>query len=172
MGIRDEELKRLEAYAKALGVQKVMYSTKPSNNGAEWHTDGSQITLYVTKRLTKTALILNFIHELGHASHWINVGKKDHPDLITALNAEDARKANDPPIDKKLRKLIYYDEFAGTQYWDKIIKTVDIKINLEKINISKKIDLYIYRTYYETGNLPTRKELISFKKRLKNESKK
>ncbi len=167
--IRDQELKRLEAYANSLGV-KVVYRKKDKVNPtiAEFYTDGSGITVYTRPGLSKTQLLLNLLHELGHAVHWVHRGKTTNTDLFTALHMEEKRKKGEV-IDVKYRKLIYEDEHHATHFWDQIVKLVDIKINPDVILLSKKLDIFAYRYYFETGEFPSVKIYNEKKKEFKNE---
>lgn len=168
LGIRDEELKRLEAYAKSIGIQ-VLYKKKDNShdNGALFYIDGSKIIVYTWPRLSKTQIVLNLIHELAHALHWIDTDKKTHPDLVEALLREGKREAGET-LDVFDRKLIYEDEEVATLYWDKIVKHVDIKINPSVILLQKYLDLFNYEFYYKTGEFPTPQQFKEKKKELKD----
>lgn len=162
--IRDQELSRLEAYAKSLGI-KVSYRKlkKEYASVAEFYTDGSGIVVYTWPGLSKTRMIINLLHEAAHAVHWVHEGKKIDKELLAALKL--------PPEEctKEQRKLIYEDEHKATHFWDQIVKIVDIKINPSVILLRKKLDIFAYRYYYETGNFPTDKLMIQKKKEYKNE---
>ncbi len=171
MGIRDEELKRLVAYATGLGV-KVSFKQmkKQYTNSAEWHVDGSQINLYMWKGQTKTILVLNLIHELAHHRHWIDNNRHPDKELIQVLTLEDERKSNEK-LPKKLRNLIYQDEVKATEYWSLIVKDTDIKISPAKIELAKRLDIFCYEYYLKHGNFPVQRVVNQKKKELKNEIK-
>lgn len=167
MKIRDRELHRLKLYLNSLGIKVYFLNKKSKYTDAEWYTDGTRINVYNLNTRSKTQLILDLIHEGSHALHWISLGRKVDENIITALNAEDNRKNGQPSIDKDLRKLIYEDEQVATHYWDTIIKQVDIKISKDKIEYRKRLDLFQYRHYYETGSFPNKQERKDFKIQLK-----
>lgn len=162
--VRDEELKRLEKYAYGLGVKKINYA-KPlgDSTGAEWSVsdDGTEveITFYMHTRISKRALILNFIHELAHHLSWIYRGKQDSPELETALQTEYSRKKSDPLLDKEDRKLIYLMEKEDAQFREAIWKEVDIKIPIEYLQADIEVDIWGYKRYYMTGHHPTNFEM-------------
>lgn len=171
MNVRDRELERLEAYAKSLGI-KVTYrkSKKEHSNAAEFYIDGSGIIVYTWPGLSKTRMILNLLHEAAHAVHWVHSKKKTNKDLVKALVRESNRSKGES-LSEADRKLIYEDEHIATHYWDQIIKLVDIKINPMVVLIRKKLDIFQYRYYYETGEFPTQKQVLLKKKEFINEEK-
>lgn len=172
MSIRDEELKRLEAYAKSLGIPVSYRKLKKEYSGAaEFYIDGSQIIVYTWPGLSKTQMVINLLHELGHAVHWIHTGKQTPKELIEALIREGERK-HPTVLDKADRRLIYEDEHQATHYWDNIVKQVDIRINPNVILLRKKLDVFAYRFYYETGDFPSDKQLREKKKEYINEQQK
>lgn len=169
MGLRDNELLRLEKYANGLGI-KVNYR-KPipqSNVAAEWTVDGSEITLYVSERDSKTKTILNFLHELAHHMDHVYNNRQRDPKIEKALMLESNRKPDDPPIKKSLRKLIFEDEVRATQYRFQIAHEIGLKIPEWKIKLDIELDIWVYEMYYLNGDIPSvrqsklkKKELIS-----------
>ena len=142
--IRDDELKRLEAYAKALGISIVRKRSTSKSPVAEWAMDGSEIILYDTHKYSKTQEIIILIHELSHHKSHIARGRKEYIKTHQAYNADNEK---DVPA-KRHRKVIYEEELNDTQYWDTIIKDVNIKINPIKIEIEKRFDIWSYKCYY------------------------
>lgn len=166
MHIRDQEIKRLEQYAKGLGL-KVEYrpARRGYNVGAEIVSiEGvsTQVILYTHSRMSKTMLVLNFLHELGHHLSWIYKNRKDDPALLEALYAEGNRKPNDPPIPKAQRKLIYLMEKEDAEYRHFVALEVGIKISEKRQALDKAIDLYGYHYYYAHGEHPTQKQVDKF----------
>jgi hypothetical protein len=156
MGIRDSEIERLIHYAKSLGVKVTIYNKTNRDASAEWAIDGSQINIYAGPGTSKTTVILNLLHELGHHCWWIWV-KDRQPDLKfeEALTRENMFMVEtDKPTPKDLRKKIYDVELAGTAYWEIIAKEINIKLPLWKIHAAMEVDMWMYEVYYETGNFP------------------
>ncbi len=166
--IRDEELKRLEAYAKALGVKITRKPQGKNDPGAEWTVDGTEIIIYRRRNESKTQQILKLIHELAHHRAWLANGRKGNLITDQALSAHDEKKGK---INKKLRKIIYTSEKNDMKYWDEIINDVNIKINPKKIELEKNVDLWMYYQWYLTGNYPSREELIEFRAKRRKELK-
>lgn len=165
--IRDTELKRLESYANSLGV-RVFYRKlkKQYTNAAEFYSDGSGIIVYTWPMLSKTNIVLNLLHEVAHAVQWVHLNKTINKDLQISL-------LKDPKdLSKEERKLIYEDEHHATYYWDQIVKLVDIKIKPDIITVRKKLDIFAYRFFYETGDFPSEAEMKQKKKEYKDELKK
>ena len=156
---RSEEIRRLEQYAKGLGIIVRYERHKRGNKSAaqitvlDRHT--SEMVIFYDSRTTKTDIVLRIIHELGHQLSWVYRGRNDPQSLIDALSAESLRKPGDPPIPKHQRKLIYEMEKHDTQYWDNIITELGINLKEEIVKIEKELDIWIYRHYYLKGGVPT-----------------
>lgn len=162
MGIRDEELKRLEQYARGLGA-KVSYKRQGENDpGASWVVcvDGvTELTLYTYPGQSKTLLILNFVHELGHHYSFVRRNRKEDPETFEAFYKESKRlNETDPKLPKAERKLIYESEKRDAQYRNAIWHEVDIKIPKWKLELDKEWDIWYYKQYYLKGNVPSWKE--------------
>lgn len=167
MSIRDEEIKRLEHYAQALGI-KVMWEPYKAGShiGATCTVDASEITLCYRPTTSKMQLVLNFIHELAHALAYINSGRQEDFKTNNALDAEDERENSDPPLPKEQRKLIYICERDDAQYRDKIYNEVDIRIPKYRFIVDKELDIWIYYRYYLMGKFPTYKSIKRKKQEL------
>lgn len=173
MGIRDNEIQRLEQYAKGLGIKVVWRTWQKGDPGASWATDGSEITLYTYPSQSKTQIILNFIHELAHHLSWVYNGRKGNLKTDRILDKDDNRqKRKDPPLPKSERKLIYEGERKDSEYQDLIFKELNLKISKQKFYINKKLDNWVYYRYYQSGEDPTQKEINLKKRKLINEYKK
>lgn len=158
--IRDDEIKRLIHYAKAMGIRVTFYQKSGEGDDAKWALDGTEIVVFNVKRKTKTQIILDLIHELGHNLWWIHE-KNRQPDLKfdEAISRENIY-AEDPesPTPKHLRKKIWDVEAAGTKWWDSVYKDVNLKIPRWKVEASKEFDIWMYEMYYENGHFPKGKQ--------------
>lgn len=165
---RDEEIQRLIHYAKSLGIKIVFYQKGSATTSAGWNIDESLIMVYASKNKSKTEIILDLIHELGHVL-W-HIHQKDRlPDtkfeealMVQNLYEIDTVK----PTSKKLRKRILDVEIAGTQWWEVIYKDVNLKIPIWKISVAKEFDMWAYQCYYENGHFPNRKMRIDMLKEI------
>jgi hypothetical protein len=166
MGIRDNDLKRLQKYAEGLGIKVVWKQWKENDPDASWTTDGSEITIYEHPRQSKTDVILSFIHELGHHQAWIYNGRKEDLKTNRALDLDEKRKTDDPPIPKEQRKLIYESEKNDADYQDLIFKELNLNIPYKKFIVNKKLDVWMYYRYYITGEYPTQTERDKKRKQL------
>lgn len=151
MGIRDDELKRLEKYAQGLGV-KVSYKKyiKYSMDAATWATDGSEISVFTRSEKSKTDLIMDLVHELGHHLSFIYNNKEVPKKLNIALTKE--MIDINPTLDQ--RKAILDFELLGMMYHDTIIKEVDLKIPKWKFKLENEYQKYMYTYYWKHGNIP------------------
>lgn len=156
--IRDREIERLRRYAQGLGVKvSIVYKPRIADSAA-WTTDGSEIIVYTNNNQSKTDIVLSLVHELGHHL-WFIHEKKRKLDLKfeEALSYESSPNYNVP---KRFRKHILDTEIAGVQYWDVIIKDVDIRIPEWKVKMAAEFDIWQYEVYYKTGKFPSNKEKV------------
>ena len=140
--------------------------------GAEWHTDGAAITMYTWPRQSKSLIILNFIHELGHHLDWVYSGRKMSEAETNAHIMEYSRQKKDPVLKKSIRKKIYDSEVRGMNYREAIWNEVNIKLPKWMLMADIDLDEWIYRRYYETGVFPLQKEITDMKKNFKSLRKK
>lgn len=166
MGIRDEELKRLEYYAKGMGIKVSWKAYVPrSNIGGEWAVDGSEITLYIRPKESKLSLVLKFVHELGHHKAWINSGKiRDLNTENALISDEELSKGN--VIPKEQRKLIYIAERDDSKFRQSIYDEVGLRVPRHIFLADIDLDIWLYYRYYLTGKLPSHAALIKKKREL------
>lgn len=158
MGIREQELKRVEKYAQGLGI-KVSYKKQgPEDPEADWSLDGTEITVYLRNRQSTTQIILDIIHELGHHQHWVYSNRTIPISLDKAL-------LKDKPT-KKDREAIYQDELNGAAYQLLIYKELGLKIPQWKVEVERDLSLEMYKTFYKNGNFPTVRQKNQKKKEL------
>lgn len=158
--IRDDEINRLVSYAKGLGVKVTIYQKSNAIDSGQWLLDGTEIMIYSGKRKSKTDIILDLIHELGHQLHFIH--EKDRlPDIkfeeaITRQNLfeEDL----DTPTPKHLRKKILDVELAGTTWWEVIYKDTNMKFPIWKLHMARDFDIWSYEFFHKNGSFPQRKD--------------
>lgn len=159
MGIRQQELKRIEMYAKSLGI-KVSYKKQgPKDPEADWTLDGTEITVYLRNRQSTTQIILDIIHELGHHQHWIYSNRTIPISLDKALSKEHK-------LTKKDREAIYQDEVNGAAYQLLIYKELGLLIPQWKVEVERDLQLEIYKYYYKNNDLPVAKWKSQKKKEL------
>ena len=129
MGIRDQEIARIEKYAAGLGIKiKWEKYTRAIGAEADWQIDGTQITMYCWARQSKTAKILALVHELAHHMGWVYNDRKQDLKTNAALENDAERKRGDPPIPKEQRYLIWYTEHHDAKYQESIFKELGLKI--------------------------------------------
>lgn len=164
MGIRDEELKRLKKYAEGLGL-KVTYKpyVKYSSDSAAWAIDGSEIIIYENAEKSKTDLILDFVHELGHHLSFVYNNKTVPAQVDRALDKEllDTKPTEDQ------RKAILDFELLGMQYHKTIIKEVNIKIPYWKFQKENDFQRFVYTHYWKHGESPSVSKRNEFRRKLK-----
>lgn len=159
MGIRDEEIQRLINYGKGLGVKIIIYNKSNPAADAQWSLDGTMIQVFAGPTKSKTDIILDLIHELGHHV-WFIHEKDRQPDMKfdEAITRENLfQKDPSTPTPKHLRKKIWDVEVAGTRWWDVIYKDTNVKIPIWKVEAEKEFDTWMYEMYYENGHFPVGK---------------
>lgn len=164
MGIRDEELKRITHYAKGLGI-KLFFKpyVRGSHTGAEWITDGSEITIYHRPKESKTNLILKAVHELAHHIAWVHAGRTVDLDTDQALMDED----DNLELTREQRKLIYLTEKNDADYRESIFNEIGLKIPKYIFLADLALDIWIYQRYYISGKFPTYKSISRKRKELR-----
>lgn len=163
MGVRDVELKRLEHYAKAMGIKVVWKDYVPhTHTRAEWVSDGSEITIYIRSRDSKVKLIMAFIHELSHHLGWVYAGRPGAMKSDNLLLAEDAGET----LTKAERKVLFEEETNDYRFRQLIYDEVGIKIPQYIFKADISLDFHIYKRYYLTGKYPTYKAIKRKKKEL------
>ncbi|MCX9024594.1 MAG: hypothetical protein OIN85_00695 [Candidatus Methanoperedens sp.] len=157
--IRDDEFARLVKYAEGMGLKVRFKPYVPySRVMADWTTDGTELTVYVTCRESKLDLVLSLIHEIGHHRGFIENGRKPDTKIEAAMDDEEK---------KKNRKIIYENEVHDTKYWEQIYHDTDCRFGLDLLNKQKEFDTWVYEVYYETGKIPTAKERVKKRRALK-----
>jgi hypothetical protein len=158
MGIRDQEITRIEKYAAGLGIKVtwVRHKKRGDNTGAEWTTDGSEIYMYIWPGKTKTQIVLDFVHELAHHMAWLADGRK----ITNKVEAAFGEMCNDTkhnPASKDARRIVYEIEKADAAYRDKVWDELGIQIPRWKMEVDRKLDIWFYKYYWRTGKDPIRK---------------
>jgi len=156
MSVRDQEIQRLIHYGKGLGVKIIIYNKSNASSEAEWALDGSQISVFSGPGKTKTGIILDLIHELGHHVWYIHENNRTQDlKFDQAVTRENLYKVEtNVPTPKRLRKKIWAVEIAGSLWWDVIYKDTNIKIPKWKLEAAKEFDMWMYQRYYEDGQFP------------------
>lgn len=161
---RDDEINRLIRYAQGMGLSvRFKPSKKGSKDAAEWVTDGSEITVYVSPNSSKIEKILSLIHEISHHKAWIDNERQMDPKVEEALDSEENKKIH--------RKRIFDMEVNDSVYWEDIYKDTNCKFDIKKLHVQREYDLWQYEVYYETGKFPKGKDKKKKYKELKNKYK-
>lgn len=162
--IRDQEIKRLEQYSAGLGLPVRRRKYEGDGTGAKVviSSDGNPeyILMNIWPGKSKTQIILDLLHEIGHQLGFIYNGRQDPPELMEALQAD---KPN-----KKQRKLIYEMEKRDAQYREFAYQETNIKIPKAKLLIDIELDIWFYRNWYLTGKPCTTKELVTKRNQLRS----
>ncbi len=162
--VRDNELKRFPQYAKGLGVNRItFYNRTNGKDSASITLDGTEFENW-SKGKFKVELCLDWIHELGHKLRRIH----DHNNKIPKGLEKVIDKLNaDVPLTYKDREILYKEEVGAAQYWEVIIKDVDVRIKPYRIEAQREFDLWIYEVFMKTGEWPKSKEKVQKWKEIK-----
>lgn len=155
--VRDQEIQRLVNYAKGLGL-KVTFSSKKSDNDAEWYIDNSGLIIYKNKNTPKIDIVLSLIHEIGHSKH--SIWEKDRGidskfDEALTHFSESEEKGIDPK--KRQRKVLLDYEIAGTNYWHEIYTDTNMKFPIWRLEAQMEFDIWQFEYFYENGVYPSKK---------------
>lgn len=155
--IRDIELKQIQKYAQGLGIE---FQWKPyvprSRQSATWSLDGSTIEAFYEKRKSKTMLILDIVHELGHHHWWLANDRTIDAATDKAIGLENDRKPKEI-LDKEHRRLLYIMERDSADYHEYVYDQLQLKIPKYKLLAERDLSNWMYYRYYITGKFPTRK---------------
>jgi hypothetical protein len=164
---KNRDLKKLKLYTKALGFKVYFKKSTRNSPGAEWSTNKT-ITFYMNSKVTKTGLILTWLHEICHEFDFRQRHKTDSEMLYDALAAEDSRRNKlDAKVDKSMRKLILEDETRAASYRQLLRKQLDLEsITEADVALDIKLDIWIYTFYYEKGEFPKLKQVSNARKNI------
>ncbi len=162
MSTRDKELSRLEKYAAGLGI-KITWKkyVRGQENAATWSIDGTEITVFLWSRRSKTGIILDLIHEFAHHMAWIANDKKTPLAIERAIDADSAGEAT-----KEHNRIIYEMEKSDARYQERIFKELQLTIPIWKFKSRKKLDMWVYKRIWQTGKMPKEKEIELKRKEL------
>jgi len=158
------DIDKIIEFAKGLNVNIIFKDKSPEKTIALYYNKPPTIIIFKNKIKSRPDLILALLHELGHHLDYINTKKELHD----AFLLEDQRTKKDPPLPKKLRKHIYKEEISGIKLMPKIAKQLKLDIEKWKVIREMKLDIWVYRYYYENGNFPTIRENNLKNKQLTN----
>ena len=162
--VRDLELSRLIKFAEGMGLKVRFKPYVKGGNRAEWITDGTEVTVYVTNRCSKLDKILSLIHELGHHKAFVDNERSLTEKVDEALNRDDPTKLH--------RKHIFDMEYNDSLYWEQIYRDTNCQFGLDRLEMQRQYDVWVYQHYYETGEWPTWNEKIEKKKEFRKQFKK
>lgn len=153
--IRDDEIKRLVLYIKALGYRAVIRNYD-SPDGGSFNQEEKIVT--IEKSGTKTEIILRLLHEASHCK-------------FTALNNRSLSDGllydNEKEVPKHLRKEISDFEVESLELMPNIASELNIKIHMSKILAEKEFDQRQYIYYHENGRFPNKTERSAMWKEIK-----
>lgn len=164
MGVRDEEINRLIKYSQGMGLSVRFKPYFKGSNSAEWAIDGTEITIYITKKTSKIDKILSLIHELSHHKSFVDNERQMDPKVEEALDSEENKKSH--------RKRILDMEVSDSIYWEDIYRDTNCQFDVNRLYMQKEFDIWQYQVYYEKGKFPKSKEKKSKWKELKEKYRK
>ena len=166
MGVRDDDIKKLRAYAKKHGAKVRRIKSKKGAGSAEWDLDTQLINLYITPFTSKTNIILDLLHELGHQMDWIAKKRKVSKEVLAAFNklCQGNMYGERPDLTQKQRDLIHRDEAAGIYYMHKIWAECGLSLPQWKVKRQQYLDLLDYKELAMKGKFLTTRQYKKIKK--------
>lgn len=155
------ELGKLIAYAKAHGISVYFQDEHAEYNGT-WSTDGTTIRLFTNTPLQS---YLTLIHELAHHRQFIKDGMTT-PFKIDRAYQKDANLSEGQILDKKYRKIIYDTEKRDSRHQLDIHYETQSTIPVKRLRQEIEYDIWVYKVFYKTGKVPSKKEGREMKKSL------
>lgn len=151
--IRDEEIKRLIAYAKGHGLSVSLKPYEPKKRAyGTWEAhEGDfkgKIIVYYQKNESKLSLILTLIHEIAHHQYhlWLLCRFSD----LVDVDAEN--------LTKQERWQIYEYELKSTRYWLPIYESTSCKFPKYRLFLAMEFDVWKYEFYYLHNRYPNKDE--------------
>jgi hypothetical protein len=155
---RDEELNRLIRYCQGMGLSVHFKPyVKRSNVAAEWATDGSEITIYISPRCSKIEKILLLIHEASHHKAFVNNEREVDPKVEEALNSDKKRD----------KKRVLDMEIADSRHWEQIYRDTNCQFNINRLHKERDFDIWTYQFAYDNDREATCKEKSEKRKELR-----
>lgn len=156
------EIGKLIALAQSAGV-KVFFHTD-SSEVSEGQFDDRREVIHVYSK-TPLRQYFTLIHENGHLRGFIKDGRIV-PGKIDKAYHKDYNLESGKILDKKYRKIIYDTEKRDAKNQLDIHFETKSTIPLWMLKREIEYDLWIYKVYYKTGKVPSKKEGKEMRKSL------
>lgn len=156
-----KELGKLIAYAKGHGISVYFQDENDEYHGT-WSMDGKTIKLHT---MTPLRSYCTLIHELAHHRQFLQDGMTV-PFKIDRAYEKDANLESGKILDKKYRKIIYETEKRDARHQLDIHYETQSTIPVNRLQLEIEYDLWIYKVYYKTGKVPSKKEGKEMRKSL------
>lgn len=154
MGIRDNEIKRLILYLKALGAKVVIRNYSWDASGEVQFEPKYVINVNKRHHRSKTDIIMTLLHEASHLKYAIlNNTKFSDAFLEEVWDLEEQGKK----VPKKLRKDIVKFEVASLELMINVASELNLKIPMKKIIRQKEQDQAVYLFLDKHGEFPDNK---------------
>jgi hypothetical protein len=153
------DLNKLKKFIKSFGL-RLYFRPYTRYTDLAHYVSGQNITVFVSKKINKTEIILSLLHEIGHHLDWITNKRLDK-------ETEKAYTKFDDKDFKKYAKIILDVERAGIKHMTSIHKILNLEISIDKVKRQQKIDLFHYEFFYKNKKFPSIDDLIKFESKLK-----
>jgi hypothetical protein len=151
---RDEEIKKLLHYAKALGVKVTIRHYQKLEDMGEFGSEGPKMFININKKhhASKTELILSLLHELAHAKFFV----LNNRPLSDGWILEHEREIKSRKLSKKLRKEMVDFELDSLDLMNNISTELNIQLPKWKILRQIEFDKWMYSYYLEHAEFATK----------------
>lgn len=157
MHLYEKELKRCLKFCEGLGLKvKFIKGTGADYWGAYMEPDRStQGVIEIVKARSVTHQIITLLHEIGH--HIDFTQTKWMPEAYSHLD--------DPAAPEWARNAIYNAEERAVTNGEKVYWTLMLRIPYWKVKRELDRDLYVYRTWQQSGVFPKLSDQDTFRKK-------
>jgi hypothetical protein len=159
MRSQDRDIKKLKRFIRSFGLN-LYFRPYTRYTDMAHYMSGQYITVFTSKRSSKTEVIMSLLHELGHHLDWITNKRLDKETEKAYTEFEDKDF-------KKYSKIILEVEKAGVRHMTSIHKILDLEVPMEKVKAQQKLDLFHYQFFHNNKRFPTDAEVKKFEKRVK-----
>lgn len=146
------DFKKLCQFAQLLGIPVLFEKGTGGEDAGYFVYKGkkSHIIVFYGKRKKGTKTIVRLLHELGHALHWIEMGRPKPVDLPEYFNKERLSKRD------KYDQWIY--EREAVRNMRRIHRLLRLELPEWRLNTEMMFDLWVANRFYRSGAYPSKSE--------------
>lgn len=153
------DLTKLLKFAKLIEVP-VKFKGKHKRDAGIFLYEGEQSSIEIfLPKSNKDEVVLALLHELGHAIHWIRMGRPTAEVIPKAMRS--AKTYED-------RRVVYHYEQYAVGQAGILHKLLKLKLPSEVLDFDNALDMWNAGVFLETGKYPTLKQCEAYLEKARN----